>query len=106
MAKKICIFLLILTFSAFIAVDKCKASKNIDIFNELIKITNSKIVEIGLKAEYKTSNDGENECRNLLSRLDLNLNSNVLINNNQSFSVEFTEENFSGYIESMLDQGD
>ena len=104
--KKVYIFLLILVFSSFMYGDKCKASKNSDIFNELLKITGNQIVEIGLKAEYKTNNDGEDECRNLLSNLDLNVNSNVLINNNQNFCVEFTKENFSGYIESMSDQGD
>lgn len=104
--KRVYIILLIVIFSSFVYGDRCKASKNIDTFNELLKIADSQIVEIGLKAEYKTNNHGESECRNLLSNLNLNLNSNVLINNNQNFCVEFTEENFSGYIESMLSEGD
>ncbi|MBC8062633.1 MAG: YwmB family TATA-box binding protein [Clostridiaceae bacterium] len=104
--KKTYIFLLILIFSLFIYGDKCKATKNIDIFNELLEITNGEIVEIGLKVEYKTNNDGETECRKLLSNLNLDLASKVVVNNEQDFCVKFTKENFSGYIESMLSEGD
>ena len=104
--KKIYVFLIILIFSSCIYGDRCKASINIDTFNELLKSTNSQIVEIGLKVEFKTNNNGEVECKNLLNNLNLNINSNVLINNNQNFCVEFTKENFSGYIESMLSEGD
>jgi len=104
--KKINILLLMLVFSLFIYGDKCLAYKNVDVFNELLKVTNNQIVEIGLKAEYKTNNNGEKECINLLNNLNLNLNSKILINNSQSFHVEFAKDKFSGYIESTLSEGD
>jgi len=103
--KKTYIFLLIILFSTLVYGDKCNALQNIDVFKELLKTTNNQVIEIGLKVEYKTNNNGESECRELLNNLNLNLNSNVLINNNKSFCVEFTKENFSGYIESSLSEG-
>lgn len=95
-ASMILILLVIINFR-FI---KTNAQVSEEYLNNALKNTSSNIEEIGLSTNYKTNNDGKKECDRLIKDMSVN-DSRVTSNNNNSYCVEFNDNNTSGYIESI-----
>jgi len=95
------IILLILCFLLVVLYNnKSKASGNIDLFNQIIRTSNSKIVENGIKVEYLSSEKKEDECKRVLNNLSLdNAEIRSLTSNDEFFYLEFDSKEIEGYIE-------
>lgn len=76
--------------------------KNSDIFEDILKRTNSCPEEYGITAEFTTDENRENICDDILKMLDFydGWYTNTL-NTEQAYCVEFRKNNVSGYIETM-----
>lgn len=76
------------------------ASKKPDFFREIVSLTEGKVVEYGVKANFLISEDGENYCLELFKKLNIeNADINV-VKDDKFYSVEFNNNEFKGYIES------
>jgi hypothetical protein len=76
------------------------ASKKPDFFREIVSLTEGKVVEYGVKANFQISEDGENYCLELFKKLNIeNADINV-VKGEKFYSVEFNNNEFKGYIES------
>ena len=73
-----------------------------DLFDDILKKTNSSTVEYGITAEFTTDENREDVCNDILKKLDFydGWNTNVL-KNEQAYCVEFGKNNVNGYIETM-----
>lgn len=91
------IFTIILLMTGF-SVTK----KDSELFDDILKKTNSNTVEYGITAEFTTDEDREDICNDILKSLDFydGWNTNVL-KNEQAYCVEFGKNNVNGYIETM-----
>lgn len=78
------------------------ANKNSDLFDDIVKRTNSNIVECGITAEFTTDENREDICNYILKKLDFydGWNTNVL-KSQEAYCVEFGKNNVNGYIEIM-----
>jgi hypothetical protein len=77
------------------------AQGEVNLFDEIILQTNSKTVEYGLTTSFKTIEEPKEICNYLINALELN-NKEVKLNcfeNESSVCIEFSGENFKGYIE-------
>jgi hypothetical protein len=76
------------------------ASKKPDFFREIVTLTEGKVVEYGVKANFQISEDGEDYCLELFKKLNIeNADINV-VKGEKFYSVEFNNNEFKGYIES------
>lgn len=86
----------------FISGDNCKTSKNIDYINEIIKISKSEVMENGLKVEYETFNNGEDECKKIYSNYFVDKISEVEASrDNRQYCIKFKCGDILGHIESV-----
>lgn len=78
------------------------AKKNSDLFDDIVKRTNSNIVECGITAEFTTDENREDICNYILKKLDFydGWNTNVL-KSQEAYCVEFGKNSVNGYIEIM-----
>ena len=79
------------------------AQEKDNLFDEILLQTKSKTVEYGLKTSFKTVEQPKKVCNYLIEDLELNskeikLNS---IENEGSYSIEFSGKNVQGYIEAI-----
>jgi hypothetical protein len=76
------------------------ATKKPDFFREIVSLTEGKVVEYGVKANFQISEDGEDYCLELFKKLNIeNADINV-VKGEKFYSVEFNNNEFKGYIES------
>jgi hypothetical protein len=76
------------------------ASKKPDFFREIVSLTEGKVVEYGVKANFQISENGEDYCLELLKKLNIeNADINV-VKGDKFYSVEFNNNESKGYIES------
>jgi hypothetical protein len=76
------------------------ASKKPDFFREIVSLTEGKVVEYGVKANFQISENGEDYCLELLKKLNIeNADINV-VKGDKFYSVEFNNNETKGYIES------
>ncbi|MBU3188999.1 YwmB family TATA-box binding protein [Clostridium bowmanii] len=79
------------------------AKDGVNLFDEILIQTKSKTVEYGLKATFKNHENPKEVCNNLIDELELN-NSEIKLNiveNDNSYCIDFLGENIKGYIESL-----
>ena len=91
------IFTIILLMTGF-----SMGGKSSDLFDDILKKTNSKTIEYGVTAVFSTDENRESVCNDILKKLDFydGWNTNVL-KNEQAYCVEFGKNNINGYIEIM-----
>jgi hypothetical protein len=76
------------------------ASKNVDFFEEIVRTSEGKVTEFGVKASFEISEDEEAFCLALLEKLNVeNADINV-VKDDKFYSVEFNNNELKGYIES------
>ncbi|ERI89462.1 hypothetical protein HMPREF1982_04734 [Clostridiales bacterium oral taxon 876 str. F0540] len=100
MKNKLFIIILLLMISLGNYNDLSYAKKNVDLFNTIIEKTDGRTLEYGVKASFYVNNDGELYCIDLLKRLGLDGGEINAIKNNDSYCLEFNNNNYKGYIES------
>lgn len=90
---------------------KINAETQEDIFSQILKSTNSKIIEVGLNTTYQTNCCGKNQCIEWLKKMNLykfNSNKNdegkvsnkLIKDDGTEYCLEFKQNNIEGYIES------
>lgn len=86
----------------FLFCDVSLANKNSDLFDDILKKTNSKTVEYGITASFITDKDGEKVCNDILKKLNFSNGVNKsILKNEKTYSIEFGKNNTNGYIETM-----
>lgn len=79
------------------------AQEEVNLFDEILIETKSKTVEFGLKATFKTEEEPKNLCNYLIKNLEfyneIKLN---IYENDDLYGIEFSSENFQGYIETII----
>lgn len=101
--RKIVIIFLCLSICIFICInDIFKFHKtNIDLFNEILQVTDSKTLEYGVKVTFETDKDGQTVCNNLLNDIGMREDSKInVFNKGVTYCIEFDHNDVSGYIES------
>ncbi len=99
--KKVVILLILCFLLVVIYNDKSKASGNIDLIDQIIKTSNSRVVENGIKVEYISYENGEDQWKRVLNNLSLeNLEIKSTTSNDEFFYLEFESKDITGYIES------
>ncbi|MBZ9633008.1 YwmB family TATA-box binding protein [Clostridium sp. FP1] len=79
------------------------AQEKVNLFDEILVQTKSKTVEYGLKASFKTGEDQKTVCNYLIKNLQFD-NSEIKSNkyeNEDSYCINFSNENIKGYIEAL-----
>ena len=106
--KKRYMVLLIICFVMmlnFIIKKNFYSNENIDIYKSIIEKTESNVVEYGLKTNFKTDNNGINECTQIFNSLKheyyAGLNMNTIITG-ETYCIEFNSESICGYIKYYL----
>ncbi|MBC2579844.1 YwmB family TATA-box binding protein [Clostridium sp. DJ247] len=96
----ITITILLILCLLFLLGDPSRAEKKGDLFNEILRKTNSSTVEYGIKEVFTTDSDKEKIVDNFIRGLGLydGWNSTVL-KNNKVYCVEFGKNYINGYIE-------
>lgn len=100
--------ILVILAIIFILGNSINAKINSNIFDEILKITKSDIVENGLSTTYITNSNGKNQCISWLKNMNLyngtpsnkSAWNNVTQDTKSNYFVEFKKNNMSGYIES------
>lgn len=73
-----------------------------DLFDDILKKTNSSTIEYGITAEFTTDENREDVCNDILKKLDFYDGWNTsVVKNEQVYCVEFGKNNVNGYIETM-----
>lgn len=86
----------------FLFCDFTLANKNTDLFDDILKKTNSKTTEYGITAVITTDENEEKICNDILKKLNFfQENNKKLLNNGKICCTEFTKGNVNGYIETM-----
>ena len=79
------------------------AQEDVNLFDEILLQTKSKTVEFGLKVTFKTEEEPKNLCNYLIKNLgfynEIKLNN---YKNDDLYRIEFSSENFQGYIEALI----
>ncbi|MBL4935786.1 YwmB family TATA-box binding protein [Clostridium sp. YIM B02515] len=101
MKNKIFILILMLMISLGNYNDLSYAKKNVDLFNSILEKTEGKTLEYGIKASFDINNNGEEYCIKLLKKLGLNNGEVNVVKNNDSYCLEFNNNVYKGYIESL-----
>lgn len=98
---KFIIFILTITLGfIFFGFDSLLAQKKQDMFSEIINQTNVSIEECSITTSFQSKIGGLDICQTILKKLGY-ANSNLKItNNNNIYCIEFSKNNFNGYIES------
>ncbi|MBZ9606405.1 YwmB family TATA-box binding protein [Clostridium estertheticum] len=79
------------------------AQEVVNLFDEILLQTKSKTVEYGLKTCFKTGEEPKQFCDYLIRSLELN-NKKTKLNiseSENSYCIEFSDENVEGYIEAL-----
>lgn len=101
-AKKNMIIITVLVMLCFVFLlgDPSRAEKKDDLFNEILRKTNSNTVEYGIKEVFLTESNREKIVNDFLKGLNVydGWNSTVL-KNNKVYCVEFGKNDINGYIE-------
>lgn len=77
------------------------AKKNIDLFDEILKVTEGITVEYGIRTCIETKKDGESYSLELLKKLNVEVFNTNVIKNDNIYCIEFNNNKISGYIESI-----
>ncbi len=86
----------------FLFCDYSLANKNSDLFDDILKNTNSKTVEYGITAVFTTDENGEKLCEDILKKLGFShKNGESVLKNEKIYCIEFGKNNVNGYIETM-----
>lgn len=81
--------------------DKINSNNKIDLFKNIIKKTNGKVIEYGVMAEFNSNDSKEKSVNNLFEKV--NKNKNLLKKsfcNSESYSIEFHGDSIDGNIQS------
>ena len=74
--------------------------ESVDFFKEIVSVTEGNVTEFGVKANFEISEDGEIYCLKLLKGMNIeNADINV-VKEDRFYSVEFSNNELKGYIES------
>ncbi|EET86767.1 conserved hypothetical protein [Clostridium carboxidivorans P7] len=104
MKKKKVIFLTVFFIIGIILLisDFSLASKDLDLFNDILQITNSKTVEYGITASFITDKNGEKVCNDILKKMSfIDAKNKSVLKNEKKYCIEFGKNNTNGYIETM-----
>ncbi|MCM8709740.1 YwmB family TATA-box binding protein [Clostridium sp. SYSU_GA19001] len=77
------------------------AKKNVDLFDEIIKITEATPIEYGVRTCIETKKDSETYSLEILRKLNIELSSTNIIKDNNIYCVEFNNSELNGYVESI-----
>lgn len=98
---KITIYILTITLAfMFFGFDDLSAKKNQDIFSEILKQTNVNIEECSITTSFQTQIGGSAICKKILKKLGYGDACLKVTSNNNIYCIEFSKDNFNGYIES------
>ncbi|MCM0649790.1 YwmB family TATA-box binding protein [Clostridium swellfunianum] len=75
-------------------------SKDVDFFNDIVNISGGKVKEFGVKASTETKEDPEEYCLSILEKLNISNSDINILKDNNVYSIEFTNNETKGYIES------
>ncbi|WPC42097.1 hypothetical protein [Clostridium sp. JS66] len=104
MKKKNVIFLTVFFIIGIVLLisDFSLASKDLDPFNDILQITNSKTVEYGITASFITDKSGEKVCNDILKKMNfIDAKNKSVLKNEKKYCIEFGKNNTNGYIETM-----
>lgn len=96
------VFILIVLMMSFVLPSNKAyfAQRNTDLFSEIIKNTDSRILEYGVRVSFEINEDGEKYCLDILRELQVgNADINV-VKQEKNYCVEFSNKELKGYIES------
>lgn len=99
---KITIFILtiVLGFKLF-GFDKLLAERKQDIFSTILNETNANIQECSITTSFQSETGGSSICETVLKNLGYDDGDLKIIQNNNIYCIEFSQNNYNGYIESM-----
>lgn len=98
---KITIFILTITLGfIFFGFDSLLAKKNQDIFSEILKQTNVNIEECSINTSFETQIGGSAICKKILKKLGYGDAILKVSSNKDIYCIEFSKNNYNGYIES------
>jgi hypothetical protein len=93
--------LVFLMTAGYLSKNYSEAMKNVDLFDEVIAASDSKIVEYGVRAVLKIEEDQEEYCVRVLRELNIESKSTNMIKSDKIYCLEFNNSDLNGYIESM-----
>ncbi|NMM61539.1 hypothetical protein HBE96_02280 [Clostridium sp. P21] len=101
--KKVMILIVFLIIGViFLFSDFSLASNNSDLFNDILKETNSRTVECGITASFITDENGEKVCNDILKKMGyFDTRYKSMLKNEKIYCIEFGKNNVNGYIETM-----
>lgn len=101
--KKLNLIILSLYFviiAGVININGLKPSAKSDLIMDILKNTESEILEFGIRTNYSTENEGERECANILNKFNLDGSKNIdVFKDKNLYTLEFKTEEISGYIQ-------
>ena len=99
----------IVAFIVSINKDVSYASRQNDLFTQILSDTKSQVEEYGVKVSFKVDNNNEKQCVDILEKLGVMDNEGInvdVLKNNYQYSIEFRSKESSGYIELNNENGE
>lgn len=103
MKKKVFIFMLVMFFSYFLNITTPEAvsSKNMDVFNGIVKYTNGEIIEYGLDLSVNSHDLQPDDLDKIIKSIPECKGAQLSsITSDNTYCINFTGKNINGYIES------
>jgi len=84
------------------------AQEGVNLFDEILLVSKSKVVEYGLKTSFMTKENPKVICNNLIKSLGLNNKEIKIVRSEDEYSycIEFSGVNIEGYIEGITSNND
>jgi hypothetical protein len=101
MRKKILIlFLFLMMGTGYFNNNSSYAGENLDFFKEIVRISEGKVMEYGVRASFDITEEKEAYCLELLQKLKVSSSEINIVKDEKFYSIEFDNNDLKGYIES------
>jgi hypothetical protein len=100
-AKVIISILIVALGSIFFGSDKLLAEKNQDIFSEILNETSANVQECSITTSFESETGDAELCKIVLKNLGFSDGNLKLTQNKNIYCIDFSQNNYYGYIESM-----
>ena len=104
-AISLCLYLIIILGA--INIDVLKARAKSDLIIDILKNTESDVIQYGIRISFLAENQSEEECGRILDNLKFVEYKNIdIVNEKDLYTIEFMTEDISGYIQYVkVDEG-
>lgn len=101
-----CLALLIFILLIFICGHSIEAKTDYDIFDDILRNTNSEVIETGANISFEDNKNYKNVCNNIVQNVqNKNSYSKVVLDDGCNYCIEFKTLKSSGYVESNKLEG-